>query len=143
MDPKIIQFLYINGAIVVALVLYMLFWRPKRRPSRLKLRERLKGDKTDVPSGWRPWGMQGATHEQQPRTHKTHSGVPEDRAAERQLTVIFQYNGHDFEAYESLGLAAGSSSEDVDQTYKTLIRLQPKDTHDFYRKAYEAIRRNK
>lgn len=98
----------------------MLFWRPRRAPSRLKLRE---SRKTNEISNDR-------AHEQ------------ELRAKTRQLTIYFQFNGHDFESYEVLGLPAGSSFETVEKTFRELLKKEAEDSHEFYRKAFEAIRSN-
>ncbi len=114
MDPKILDFLYLNGFVVLLLVLYIAFWRPKRQPTVLKFR---KDNKTVVPAV------------NQPR-------------AERQLNVIFQFNGHDFEAYEVFGLPPGSSRDAVEAAFNEVIERSDKDSHEFYRHAVEAIRRS-
>lgn len=62
---------------------------------------------------------------------------------ERQLTAVFQFNGHDFEAYEVLGLAAGSSHENVEKAYQQILITHSPDTLEIYRMAYETILRQK
>ena len=114
MDPKILKFIYLDGFVILLIVAY-LYWRPHKGPNRLKLRQSLPSDKG------------------QPVT---------EQAPERQLNVIFQFNGHDFEAYEVLGLAAGSPMDKVEAAYKLLIESSPPDTHEFYRIAFDAIRRS-
>jgi hypothetical protein len=125
MDPRVIHFLYFNGAIVFLVVLY-LAWRPKRNPSRLKLRETLKRDKLE------PIKQAGIDFRNAPE-HSTRN--------ERQLNVIFQFNGHDFDAHEVLGVPAGSSKDKVEESYRQIIANSSKDAHEFYRIAYEAIKR--
>ena len=40
---------------------------------------------------------------------------------ERPLNVVFNYNGHSWDAYEVLGLPAGSSLEMVQQAYREAL----------------------
>src|SRR5436305_1648949 len=45
---------------------------------------------------------------------------------ERPLNVVFNYNGHSWDAYEVLGLAAGSSPEKVEKAYRaSLATVEP------------------
>ncbi|OFZ12115.1 MAG: hypothetical protein A2Z20_07255 [Bdellovibrionales bacterium RBG_16_40_8] len=122
MDPKILQFLYFNGLVVLLLIVYFI-WRPKRAPSRLKLRETQPRDKLQPLPDFK----------NAPEAANRH---------ERRLNVIFQFNGHDFDAYEVLGIAAGSSLEQVEKTYTEVITSCEEDSHEFFRMAYEAIRKN-
>jgi hypothetical protein len=122
MDSKVLNFLYLNGFVVLVLVAY-LFWRPKRSPSRLKLRQTEIRNKLESSSS------------------DCFKNAPENEVrTERQLTIIFQFNGHDFEAYEVLGLAAGSSLDTVEKCYQGLISRESSDTHEFFRMAYNAIK---
>lgn len=126
MDPKIQNFLYVNGAILVLLVAYMFLWRPRaKKPSRLTLSETGKKRKLDVPSG----------HPANERVLSEDSAV---RRA-RELNVIFQFNGHDFDAHEVLGIDAGSSREAVENAYRKLLETSDPSAHEFYRLAYKAI----
>jgi len=117
MDPQILDFLYVNGIVVLLLVLYMAFWRPKRQPTPLKLRNE-KNNKI------RSTGEHGAA------------------ARERILNVIFQYNGHDFDAYEVFGLPAGSSLSAVEQAYNHVLSSTDVEDHTFYNHAFDAIKKS-
>ena len=99
------DFLYINGAIVFGLVLFMLSRRPRRRWSPIRER-RISKSSQDKGSSDRHLA---------PREGEVH--------AERSLNVMFMYNGHNFDAFEVLGLPAGSSMEQVNQAYKKGIEL--------------------
>jgi len=154
MDSEVLKFLYLNGIVVVVLVIYMLLRRPKNSPSRLKLRETLFSDKLDIHDSsknsknkeWRPWGTK-VKKKKSAWGKKNHDTADDDSSQqivqERQLTCVFQFNGHDFEAYEVFGLPAGTSLDTVDETYQEVIKSQPSDTHPFYQKAYEALVRKK
>ena len=58
----------------------------------------------------------------------------------RQLNVYFQFNGHDFDAHETLGVVAGCSLDSAEKAFRELLAASSEDTHEFYRKAFEAIR---
>lgn len=122
--------MYINGVVVLILVIYILYGRSKRNPSRLKLRETHKSDKLDLKAD--------------PTTHRSgdYANAPEyEHRHERVLNVIFQFNGHDFDAYEVLGVAAGSPLEVVDNAYAEQLKTSPEDAREFLQMAYNAIRR--
>ncbi len=65
--------------------------------------------------------------------------APEQKA--KMLNVLFMYNGHDWDAYEVLGLPAGCSLNLVTQRYQDLIREADSGKLEFYQTAYEAILR--
>lgn len=107
------NFLFLNGFVVFLLVIYMLFWRTRSEPTRLKLNSPQK---------------------------RLNSSQKVSEPKMRQLNVYFQFNGHDFDAYEVLGVVAGSSLAVVEKTFRSLLASSPEDSHEFYRKAFEAIR---
>ena len=95
----------------MGLVLYMMY-RPKRRPTRLKLSQERGMSKSN-----------------------SHSSGAEPR----DLSVVFQFNGHSFEAYEVLGLPAGSARPDVDKAYKQAIAENEPESIEFINLAYKSI----
>lgn len=58
---------------------------------------------------------------------------------ERPLNVVFNYNGHSWDAYEVLGLPAGSSLEMVEQTYQNTVKTVDVGSRPFIEAAYQAI----
>ncbi len=60
-------------------------------------------------------------------------------AGERPLNVVFNYNGHSWDAYEVLGLPAGSSPEKVEQSYRTQLATVNVASRPFLEAAYHAI----
>ena len=124
MAPQIQNFLLFNGFVVLLLVGYMVFWRPRKNTSRLKLGQ--QAPKLD-------YQVSKQNYQPRPRPKFEAQNV-------RQLNVIFQFNGHDFDAYETLGVPAGSSIETVEAAYRELIASSSEDTHEFYKKAFESIR---
>lgn len=51
----------------------------------------------------------------------------------------FVYNGHDWEAFEVLGLPAGAKLAAVTQRYQELLRTADRAQMEFYEAAYRAI----
>jgi hypothetical protein len=142
MDPKVTEFLYLNGFVILLLVLYMAFWRPKRQPTQLKFRR--YGDKSDLSAGRRSFderhGNEGLPDNNE--RHRTGERPDSSKTNERQLNVIFQYNGHDFDAYEVLGIPAGSSRANAESAYEKTIRGADADSLPFFHHAIEAIRKS-
>ena len=108
-------------------VLYMMY-RPKRRPSRLKLSQESPVGKVNM--------VDGETQTENPQVEE---GGGLDGA--RDLSVVFQFNGHSFEAYEVLGLPAGSPKEEVDKAYKVALSQNDTESHEFLELAYNSILR--
>ncbi len=68
--------------------------------------------------------------------------LPPERSADRpakNLNVIFNYNGHSWDAYEVLGVPAGSSPRDVTAAYQTALQTTDPKSHAFLEVAYKAI----
>lgn len=54
-------------------------------------------------------------------------------------TIYFIYNGHEWEAFEVLGLSADSTLLQLTSHYQNLIKTADPSTFDFYDAAYSAI----
>jgi hypothetical protein len=123
--------LYYGGAIVLALIIFMFAGR-KRKGMRLKLKAPPRAS------------AMGASHDNvfNISGHQTQS--PEkfshiQPGGERPLNVVFNYNGHSWDAYEVLGLPAGSSPEKVEQAYRESIKTVDPGSRPFMEAAYHAI----
>ena len=58
---------------------------------------------------------------------------------EKNLNVLFMYNGHSFDAHEVLGLPAGANRKMIEAGYQAaLARMQP-DSREFLKAAYQAL----
>lgn len=55
------------------------------------------------------------------------------------LNVFFNYNGHTWDAYEVLGLPAGSKMPEVEKAYKEHLAKIDANSKPFYQAAYRAI----
>lgn len=125
MDPKILQFLLFNAMVVLFVVGYILY-KPKRHVMKFRLRK--PNDKAIDAMG----------HNIQEVSDTTVPGM--NRPDEVELNVIFQFNGHSFDAFEVLGLPAGSNIDSVEKAYKQLLANCDKESREFYDFAYKAIR---
>jgi hypothetical protein len=112
--------IYFNFALIVGVAIYFWRGRPKDRTTRLNL------GKSD--------GRVGPQVLSQART-----GQGPFQAQERQLGVIFNFNGHQWEAYQVLGLPAGA---DLPTCREAERKLTAEDPSDIYRLAVEAIAAN-
>ena len=61
----------------------------------------------------------------------------------KSLNVIFTYNAHDWDAYEVLGLPAGSSLDKVDEAYEQIIKGVEPQSREFLQAAYRAIQKSR
>jgi DnaJ-domain-containing protein 1 len=100
--------------VTVALVLYMLY-RPRPRQTPFKFGRVLR----------------------QTESQSKLSGFSENNV--RELNVIFQFNGHDFDAHEVLGLAAGAAKADVDKAFLRALEEHGQDNEEIIKLAYNAI----
>lgn len=57
----------------------------------------------------------------------------------RTLNVIFNYNGHSWDAYEVLGIPAGSPIDKVNEAYQSCLNLVDKESRVFVDTAYQSI----
>lgn len=76
-------------------------------------------------------------------SNKAMTSVPQSSSGDRQLTLFFNYNGHSFEAYETLGIPAGSSYEVAKQAYESSTSKIDAESREFHSAALEAIRKSK
>jgi len=113
------SFLILNAVIVTLLVAYFLTLYRKERPTRLNFK---KG-----PSGAPGKGLQVSDPRNFDRT------IP--------LNVIFNFNGHSFDAFEVLGIPAGSTIEEAQAALARIITTSDGSSKEFYRMAFEAIER--
>ena len=110
MNPE--KFLILNGVVVTLLVLYFL-WGKRQRPKPAKLNLR-KGNFTPV--------------------------TDIDINDEEELNVFFNFNGHLWDAYEVLGIPAGSPMSDVEMAYVKFRTRIDEESKEILEMAYEAIK---
>ena len=116
LQPK--HYLLIYALIVTPIVISFFFIRRRQDPARLNL-----------------------NRENAAKPSEQLAGQPSP-ASEKVLNVLFNWNGHDWDAYEVLGLPAGSSVESVTVIYQKLLTQSEPDTLLFYKAAFEAIQKS-
>jgi hypothetical protein len=109
-------FLILIGGFVIFLIVYFQGSKKKDLPTKLNM-------KATVPPA----------PPQSPQSSQT-------QAAPVSLNVIFNYNGHSFDAYETLGVPAGSSWDEVKVAFENTIAVNETASHEFYLTAFNAIK---
>lgn len=57
----------------------------------------------------------------------------------KDLNILFNYNGHTWDAFEVLGVPAGSSLVDVTKAYQEMIKKSDPESHPFLETAFKTI----
>ncbi len=118
-------FLWTNIGIALIVVLLFLIGRKSvTSPSKLNLR---KGDQPTPKAGKAP------VHYRSKNTDPVDANM-------KSLNVMFMYNGHNFDAYEVLGVPAGARMEMVQAAFDKAISQQGSD-REFLEAALSAIKR--
>lgn len=126
-------FLYLNFALIVIFIFYFFFLRPKqKKPTQLNLRANEEFRKAPERSSQAKVAQIVDDEKLEPT--KTVTVKPE-----KNLSVYFVFNGHEWEAHEILGLPAGSKMPEITAAYQNLIKTSDPSTFDFYESAYKAL----
>lgn len=124
MEP--ISFILINGILVLVLILYLLLKkRADPPPSRLRMFGHFRFPKFLSDE------------------HASDPIIREPWETAKSLNVLFNYNGHTWDAYEVLGVPAGSNGEIVDQKYESVLNQLDPESAEFVQAAYDAIRKDR
>ena len=118
------MFLLFAGGVVIYLLI-IFFAGKKRGPSSLNFRKDSKGLEKVVK-------RQGSN-----KSPQSDQGPPSPR--ERPLNVFFNYNGETFDAYEILGIPAGTSLEVAKDYYQKNYAAAPMNERAIYTEAIEAL----
>lgn len=114
-----------------------LYPRSKQSPSRLKLS--FRRNLPDFPGSGISREAREAAEEMQMGLHLD----PDIKQQSKSLNVIFNYNGHSWDAFEVLGIPAGAKPPMVEEAYKKALKTTDRSSHDFIKTAYEAIRKSR
>lgn len=120
-------FFYVNLGLGIFLVLIFLIGKKGIvAPSKLNLRRGLGG--------------KGLTPAGRPSPASSHSHTQDERYPEEiSLNVLFMYNGHNFDAYEVLGVPAGANFQIVERFYQEALKKKGED-REFLEAAFFAIK---
>ncbi len=141
-------FLWVNVGLGLILILIFLFGKGSAMPSRLNLRRRSSSPNAPTIVTRSVEAADGG--ERQVHDNNSDFAVsparPQDEGSvkikTKDLNVIFLYNGHNFDAYEILGLPAGASLEMAQKGYQLALQKNGSD-HLFLEAAFRAIQDNK
>ena len=117
----------------VAAFFLVWFWLARKNPGREPTQLRLRNQETPIKPSSSP--------SPQPTKKMTEPSASDDLAVQKakKLNILFMYNGHDWDAYQVLGLPAGASLPLVTERYQQLIKQADQGQYDFYDAAYQAI----
>lgn len=111
----------------------------QKEPTRLRLGGGAGGDAADKT----PVVAEGrAAAPGRARRERVSDAAVESAAGEariRSINVIFNYNGHSWDAYEVLGCPAGAPPAMVKQAFERTLQGTDPASHEFVRAAYQAI----
>lgn len=74
-----------------------------------------------------------------PRYQKYLEEAPIGAGESKELNVLFNYNGHTWDAYEVFGLPAGASLVEVTRAYQQVLKTADPDSHEFLETAFKTI----
>lgn len=57
----------------------------------------------------------------------------------KDLNILFNYNGHTWDAFEVLGVPAGSGLVEVTKAYQQMLKTSDPDSHQFLETAFKTI----
>ncbi len=136
-EPRLRYFLILNG-IVFALVLLYVRSRRKKQAKNSAIQNLGVGAGGSINTDY---------HKQTKGTNKDYEEIvsslkeeeDDEPDSERSVNVVFTWNGHDWDAYEVLGVAAGSSKSEVTEAYREALNRVDKKSQKFIEKAYRSI----
>lgn len=148
------NFLILNGTVVTLLVLsFLAMRRSSKPPTRLELRDEdevasdnareVKKVPEKPPPKYRDPRLEPAVKKPvgwdnyQPRVR--HPAGDSPAGSVRAVNLQFMWNGHSWDAYEVLGLPAGSSLEAAQVAFQRAAALADQETLPFLRAALDAI----
>ncbi len=135
---------WINAGIGVAFVALFLIRRGNRAPTRLNLRAGETKKESAAPN--QKALVKSASEKSAQRARRFETMSPEAQEAgavskrEKSLNVLFNYNGHSWDAYEILGLPAGAAMPQVEAAYQKALTAATVEGRDFIESAYQSIR---
>ncbi|AHI05295.1 hypothetical protein BDW_03935 [Bdellovibrio bacteriovorus W] len=140
------DFLTLNLVGAGAFVLWYLLSRGgARRPTQLNLHAKdsappiLPPEEALVTSLQRSVATPNSSTPATAQSYRSPHIKPEATPEVKVLNVMFNYNGHSWDAYEVLGVPAGASLRMVTEAYQLAIQRSAKESLEFLETAYSAI----
>lgn len=133
MDSQL--FFFINMGLIAFFLIS--FWRGRRNVGRTPTQLRLRNQDTPLAGPSAPQVPAGASSAKPASKNLSSDEMAVQKA--KSLNILFLYNGHDWDAYQVLGLPAGASLPLVTERYQQLIKQADAGQLLFYEAAYQAI----
>ncbi|WP_413288363.1 hypothetical protein [Bdellovibrio sp. HCB337] len=83
--------------------------------------------------------QRGGSRYSHPKYQKFLQDESQQKDAGKDLNILFNYNGHTWDAFEVLGLPAGSSLVDVTKAYQNMLKTSDPESHQFLETAFKTI----
>jgi len=130
------DFLIMNAVGAGAFILWYLVSRGGgHKPTKLKL-DTPDSEPVFLPKADKP--AEGGSLATKQAAPSVHPDIPV-RPRPKVLNVMFNYNGHAWDAYEVLGVPAGANITMVTEAYHVALRRSDKESVEFLETAYKAI----
>ncbi|NCN95240.1 MAG: hypothetical protein GW917_00790 [Bdellovibrionales bacterium] len=126
-ELNLTSFLWAQGALILFGLAFLL-WKPKRRRGLLLKFDTSQKGSQNKPQLKKNSEPEGSLLPFEPRPPK-----------ERNLQVHFNYNGHTFEAYETLGIPPGASIKTVAEAFEEQQKRMDPQSRAFLEAAYQAL----
>ncbi|MBC7370411.1 MAG: hypothetical protein H7326_02535 [Bdellovibrionaceae bacterium] len=142
------QFLFLNLVVMVAFVFWFISARrhSQKKPTVLNLKRPdkppAKSERSDsaVTQGPFTATTAGGSKYSHPKYQKyLDSEALKPGGEPKELNVLFNYNGHTWDAYEVLGVPAGAGLVEVTKAYQEMLRKADPESHTYLETAYRAI----
>jgi hypothetical protein len=143
------QLLILNAVILLVLIIWFLTGRRAgmTKPTQLRMKDG-NGPTDSGPAAKGPLAARPATATKRggrysdPKFQKYLAPEPDPATTSaKELNVLFNYNGHSWDAYEVLGVPAGENIVAVTRAYQELVKKSSPESLEFLETAYQAILR--
>lgn len=146
------QLLILNAVILLVLIIWFLTGRRAgvTKPTQLRMKDgngpaKDSGAAAKGPLAARPTTVtatKAGGRYSDPKFQKYLAPDPEAATTSaKELNVLFNYNGHSWDAYEVLGVPAGENIVAVTRAYQELVKKSSPESLEFLETAYQTILR--
>lgn len=132
---------FMYGLLIFLVVSYGLFYR-RHHKSRFHLRRSHDVKKPTLSNEEQLLVKKALKNAEHRAELKKQKELAENVIPFRKINIHFNYNGHSWDAYEVLGVPAGSSFDDVQLAYEEIIKKSDEESRVFYLHAIEAIQKS-
>jgi hypothetical protein len=137
------QFLILNAVILLILIVWFLMGRRSSaiKPTKLRMKEGNAPSNPGTPADVSKTAAMTDNSYSRYSNPKYQKFLEIDEKAPppKELNVLFNYNGHTWDAYEVLGVPAGENIVVVTKAYQELIKKSSPESQEFLETAFKAV----